>query len=505
MSLRNRDVSPYPANSFIRLAVRQRSLPAIASALWARFRRRAAALLAAGRRRTETHQLYRLLPLVLFLIALTMSVPRIDYPEKYLFDEILFAYTAGQYVEGNADAFYWDHPCSVFKSDTGCVEAYPLARQGDRVGKYQWDHPPLGKHIISIGIALFGNSAFGWRITSAIFGAIGVVLLYLLGTRLTGNRFIGVLAAGLLLLDGLYFVYSRMGLVDIYVTVIMLAAILMCADYLSSPPDRIRWPLFLTGVLLGLGIATKWNAGYLAGFIGLAVVFRFLALLLQMSRGSGSLQVHRGVMEHLLWVPLSLLIVPIAIYILSFTQFFLEGYSIDQFLELQRQTFNVHSTIRDGNSMASQWWEWPLALRHVWFGNRTFDDGRVATTYALGNPVLFWGFLPAVFWLSTHWWRRFRPGVVIVGIGFFGQWLPWMFIERSTYTYHFLPAVPFGCLAVAVALTHLWKSGTGWKRLIVLEYVVVVLLVFAYFYPILSFLPITREAQSMRMWLPTWR
>ncbi|MDQ4045054.1 MAG: phospholipid carrier-dependent glycosyltransferase [Chloroflexota bacterium] len=450
-------------------------------------------------------RLQRLLPVFLFIIALGLLLPRLDYPEKYLFDEILFAYTAGEYTEGNAAAFSWDHPCSVFKGDVGCLEAQPEAQQIDRVGKYQWDHPPLGKHIISLGILLFGNDAFGWRISSAVVGAIGVVLAYQLGVKLTNRRIVGALAGGLLLLDGLYFVYSRMGLVDIYVTVIMLAAVLMFADYLMAPPDRIRWPLFATGVLLGMGIGTKWNAGYLAALIGMVVLVRFVRLLLGRWRGDTSPQTRRGIIEHMIWIPLSLGIVPLAVYLLTFTQFFLEGYTIEQFIQLQRETFHVHSTIRDGNVMASRWWEWPLALRHVWFGNRVLDDGRIATTYALGNPLLYWAFLPAVAWLCIHWWRRRNPGLILLVVGFFGQWLPWMFVERSTYTYHFLPAVPFGCLAVAMAVIHLCQRGSSWQRTLAIEYVVLVALTFAFFYPMFAFLPMSEEALALRMWLPPWR
>jgi dolichyl-phosphate-mannose--protein O-mannosyl transferase len=454
---------------------------------------------------SQSQWLKRALPVLVFVVALGLFIPRLDYPEKYLFDEILFAYTAGQYTEGNADAFHWDHPCSVFKSDSGCVEAYPEAQQVDRIGKYQWDHPPLGKHIISLGILVFGNDSFGWRISSSVFGAIGAVLAYHLGVKLSGRRAVGVMAAAFLLLDGLYFVYSRMGLVDIYVTVILLGAVLMFADYLLAPPDRVRWPMFATGVLLGLGIGTKWNAGYLAALVGLVVLGRLARLLYMHWRGNTSPEIRRGIAEHLVWVPLSLGIVPLAIYILAFTQFFLEGYSVGQFIELQKQTFHVHSTIRDGNTMASRWWEWPLALRHVWFGNRTFDDGRIATTYALGNPLLYWAFLPAVAWLCIRWWRTRNPGLIILLIGFFGQWLPWMFVERSTYTYHFLPAVPFGCLAVAMAVFHLYKGHADWQRTLAIEYVVLVALAFAFFYPIFSFLPINQETLALRMWLPTWR
>jgi dolichyl-phosphate-mannose--protein O-mannosyl transferase len=34
-------------------------------------------------------------------------------------------------------------------------------------------HPPLGKLLIAVGIHLFGNAEFGWRIVPALFGLLG--------------------------------------------------------------------------------------------------------------------------------------------------------------------------------------------------------------------------------------------------------------------------------------------------------------------------------------------
>ena len=36
------------------------------------------------------------------------------------------------------------------------------------------EHPPLGKEIIAAGIALFGDNAWGWRIFSALAGALAL-------------------------------------------------------------------------------------------------------------------------------------------------------------------------------------------------------------------------------------------------------------------------------------------------------------------------------------------
>jgi dolichyl-phosphate-mannose--protein O-mannosyl transferase len=133
-------------------------------------------------------------------------------------------------------------------------------------------------------------------------------------------------------------------------------------------------------------------------------------------------------------------------------------------------------------------------------------DDRIAITYALGNPFLYWAFLPAVVWTAVRWWRDRRTlALTVLLVGFFGQWLPWALVGRSSYLYHFLPAVPFGCLAVAATLVHLIRTYPDWRRTLAIEYVVLVALVFAFFYPVVSYYPISDHAYELRLWLSSWR
>ncbi len=446
-------------------------------------------------------------PALLVLIALSLYIPRLAEPDKYLFDEILFAYTAGEYTEGNADAYQWDHPCSTGKNPERCAELYPEARQGDRIGRYQWVHPPLGKMIIAGGILIFGNDPFGWRIMSTIAGAAGIVVAYYLGLRLTGRRAVGLLTAGLLLAETMYFLYSRMGLNDIFLTLFTSASLLAFAWYLASPPERARLPLLATGLLMGMSVSTKWSAAYGAAFIGLMIVWRFVMLWRSSRRPDAPGELRVAVRQHLVWGPIALVVVPIGVYLLAYLPFFVAGgYDLGTFIEMQRAMFNFHSGLHDSPRTASSWWTWPLDIRSVWFGTRNYGDGRIAITYALGNPLLFWAFLPAVVWTLVRWWRSVNTvGSVVLLLGFFGQWLPWILVDRSTYLYHFLPAVPFGCLAVAATVVHICETHRDWRRTLAIEYVVLVVVAFAFFYPIVSYYPISQHALELRLWLSSWR
>ncbi|TFH22916.1 hypothetical protein E4G67_03775 [Candidatus Bathyarchaeota archaeon] len=48
-------------------------------------------------------------------------------------------------------------------------------------------HPPLGKLIEAMGIAIFGETPFGWRIMGVVFATLMIPLMYLLGKKLFGT------------------------------------------------------------------------------------------------------------------------------------------------------------------------------------------------------------------------------------------------------------------------------------------------------------------------------
>ncbi len=77
-------------------------------------------------------------------------------------------------------------------------------------------------------------------------------------------------------------------------------------------------------------------------------------------------------------------------------------------------------------------------------------------------------------------------------------------MPRSSFLYHFLPAVPFGCLAVAMVVAAGWRRG-GVGRAVSVGYVLAVVAAFAFFYPILASLPLTPAGYEQRMWLGGWR
>ena len=411
-----------------------------------------------------------LLPAILFGAALSLYAYRLAVPPRYVMDEVYHAFTAAQIVAGNHEVFDWN------------------AKVPKGVG-YTWNHPPLGVLLISGGVAVWGDGPFGWRFASAVFGALGATIAYLLAWRLTGSRTAGVMTALFLILDNLYFAQSRIGMLDIFGTVFMLCAFLFLHRALTAPDAR-KSDLVMVGLFLGAAIAVKWNAVYAATLTGLVLLVRTVP-----GRARSRWRVFG-------WLGLALVVVPLAVYLAAYIPFFAAGSGPRGFLQLQEQMLRYHTGLQDTHDYASRFWQWPLTLRPVWY-YVGYGEGTAAHIYANGNPFLHWLFVPAV--LAVMWaWRRRAALPLVLAIGFFGQWLPWALVPRIAFVYHFLPAATFGCLALGIAVAGLLERG-GWRRALGLGYALVVLLAFLFFYPTSAAVPLSPEAVDARMWIRSWR
>ena len=76
------------------------------------------------------------------------------------------------------------------------IEDARIIIDGD--GTQRLEHPPLGKLFIVAGMQLFGDNPFGWRFFPILFGAAGIVFMYLICRRLNLSKRVSYLAVFLL-------------------------------------------------------------------------------------------------------------------------------------------------------------------------------------------------------------------------------------------------------------------------------------------------------------------
>ena len=121
-----------------------------------------------------------------------------------------------------------------------------------------------------------GHYHFAWRLPGVILGALTVGVLFLLARVLFARREVGILVGLFVLLDGMFFVQSRIAMNDVYTGFFILAAYLLFA-WLWVERRRARWFWALLpaiGLLLGLALASKWVAAYAIGALGILILVR---------------------------------------------------------------------------------------------------------------------------------------------------------------------------------------------------------------------------------------
>jgi len=125
-----------------------------------------------------------------------------------------------------------------------------------------------------------GQHAFAWRLPGVLAGVLMGGLIYVLARMLFRRRSIAIFAAFLVLVDGMLFVQSRIGMNDTYVGLGIVAAYVIFAWLWLKPGGTrrhwIAWAIGMPilGVTLGLALASKWVAAYAIGGLGILVLGR---------------------------------------------------------------------------------------------------------------------------------------------------------------------------------------------------------------------------------------
>ena len=148
----------------------------------------------------------------------------------------------------------------------------------------------------------------------------------------------------------------------------------------------------------------------------------------------------------------------------------------------------------------SPWWQWPFILKPIWYVQDRYEPaGFGSTIMCLGNPWVFYigAFaMVGVVLLFVHKYIRigknglaFKRGdgdltLLIIVVGFFAQYLPWMLVPRSMYIYHYFASVPFIILSTAWLVQKINKPVWRWAAMLL--YLIGALVFFVMFFPYAS-------------------
>jgi dolichyl-phosphate-mannose-protein mannosyltransferase len=488
-------------------------------------------------------------PLLVTAFGAFLRFNRLRVPRALIFDETYYAKDAWSILQHGVE---WN-----FASN-----ANNLIQAGHTTGLYQQPlsgeyvvQPEMGKLLIAVGEWLFGLNSLGWRFSSAVFGSLAILLMCRIARRMTRSTLLGCVAGLLMALDGLEFVLSRTGILDIFLMFFVLAAFgCMVIDRDESrarlagavarreggdagPRLGIRRWQVAAGILLGLAVGTKQIAvWYIVAFAALGIAWDIGA-----RRSAGLPSYVRGAVRDAVWRPLTFIVIPLVVYIATWSNWLLTSTGYDRnyaqqhgvnipvisplysLYEYHLQAFQFGLGLRTPHPYQSQPWDWLLMTRPVAFFYQCYTHPVAGPAHycpknytgpewsqevlALGTPAIWWGsMLALVFCLG--WWalhRDWRAGAVLLGV--LTGWGPWFpLVTRTKFYYYALEFEPFLILSIVLCLGLILGPAAASVRRrsigagIVGAYILCVLIMFWYFYSILAGQVIPYQQWLEHMW-----
>ena len=333
------------------------------------------------------------------------------------------------------------------------------------------------------------------------------------------------------------------------------------ADHRTTPSDwgpvrglRFRPWRLAAGVFFGLAVATKWNALFPIAAFGL--------LVWAWDAGARrSLGVRRAWLRSAVVDAIPaffyLIVVALVVYVLSWTGWLLHAAEYEaalsdtqygaywgsyleqdatgflpELVESLRSLWNYHQDVYTfhtrGLTDATHVYQshpggWLILNRPVGVDAKLdiapgaqgcdapADSTCLRQVLLLGTPALWWGGVLALLYAVYAWVGRrdWRFGLAVVGV--LSTWLPWFrYDDRPIFSYYAVAIIPFTVIAVTLLLGRLVGGPRAsyrrrmWGTAFAGAFVVLVLVNFAWFWPVYTDELITTPEWLERIWFRIW-
>jgi dolichyl-phosphate-mannose-protein mannosyltransferase len=286
----------------------------------------------------------------------------------------------------------------------------------------------------------------------------------------------------------------------------------------------------------------KWSGIYfLAAFAIYVVVSEALARRRAGVDGWGTVTILRSAPLTALWM----LPVALAVYLASYTGWFLtsggwgrhwienEGgqrwtgllawvpTAVQNLWHWHAEIYAFHTGLSTSHPYATPAILWPLLARptQIYYqGNGLGENGCTSSycseiVWSIANPLLWWTAIAATLYLIYRFvrFRQGRDGLILTGVA--AGYLPWLLYPTRTmfqfYTIAFEPYLLLALVAVIGSLTGMLgepppRVRADVSRRLTAVFLVVVVLVSAFFYPLWTGMQTPFWFWQIHVWLPSW-
>lgn len=381
------------------------------------------------------------------------------------------------------------------------------------------------------------------RAPSAFFGTCCIPLMYLICRELRLSVSSSCLGAALPLFDNLLIIESRLILIDaqliFYLNFTLFCALRLWNIVESGRQGTAHYFIFLIGTAVSgaAAFSVKWTAAATLFLVAVVCGFGVWFTTRPMPIAHRSLAAVVGlafyVVPWFIHIRMSTISTPEAVRMGNRFRETLTGNRtfpykpgnnvtfVESLYELHLRQFRANQKVKTRHVWESRWYEWPLNLRGIYYfvdkaESYTEEHPVVRMVYLLQNPAgALWVFAGVMsFMLVFLFIHRYRHDIPkhhrvhdlynrgsFLFTGYLLNLLPYVFIERCYFLYHYMPALTFGQLltvylidAVPNPLRFLLAGGI----------VTSVSASFVFWAPWIYCLPIDFEGIARRQCMPRW-
>ncbi len=467
-------------------------------------------------------------------------------PNRIVFDELYFAKFVSHYY---LHSYYFDiHPPLaklIMASVAQLTGANPVLTFGYNAIN---DTYPDNFYLLLRGIVSF-------------FGTLLPLGVYALARSLKFSIKVSFLAGLFIILDNTLLVQSRFILTDVFLlTFGVFGLALVISAFKNS--KIVNWPaswrMVLGSLLIGASYSVKWTGLLFLGLAVLYVIIRYLSLRAQRPRAAkagssgGASNLSDRLPRSLRSLAMTIGIILAASFLVYFVSmsihiaqlnktgpgdaFMSTEYQAtllgnpnypsevrlpevelrkpgpwEKFTELNSRMYSANAGITAEHPYGSKWYSWPLLQRTVYYWYNRVDDSHESRIYLLGNPLIWWPGLLAMLYLLgwsivSLFRKRFNLGlgrsnlgaVLFILAGFLANLLPFIFISRVAFLYHYFPSLVFLVIGLAFVI------GQIRRRWIIGAIVLIIAAAFLWISPLSYGTPLTSEQFQSRMLFKSW-
>lgn len=321
------------------------------------------------------------------------------------------------------------------------------------------------------------------------------------------------------------------------------------AHHVATDPTRLmswsqhaKW-LVIMGVVCGLAVSVKHTGLATPGLIAIESCFGFWFLKKPVKLSHGVVIGLISFLVYAIWFYFHFALLPKSgdgdgFMSLEFQRTLIGNSNYDanasrppflvNFWNLNREMVSANARITQRHNWDSWWYEWILNLRGLLYFSRDSSHTYTNAIYLLGNPVVIWlvalcmavtfsllllsfrfrkiGSLDisplAPYYAALDKWRPLWTRLAVCSFGYLANLLPYVFVTRSCFIYHYIPALVYGEIATALLLDAL--AGKKWMPTVFRVVVGAAVVCFLFYAPWIYLFPLTNDGHARRRWLPRW-